>query len=95
MTVPLCLSFCGDAKGQTEYKYAGLEFSRECWCAMHISGASEKMDEGDCDLGCDGNSTMGCGGDERLSVSDGYSLEAGRYANGVTIGLCDRRSCFG
>ena len=26
MTVPMCLSFCGD--GDTQYRYAGLEWSR-------------------------------------------------------------------
>ncbi|KAH8910940.1 WSC-domain-containing protein [Coniochaeta sp. PMI_546] len=66
MTVPVCLAFC--AGGATEYKYAGLEFSRECWCSQHISGASVKLDDAACDTPCDGNATTICGGSLKLSV---------------------------
>ncbi|OIW35073.1 hypothetical protein CONLIGDRAFT_627135 [Coniochaeta ligniaria NRRL 30616] len=67
MTVPLCLAFCGGGSA-TQYKYAGLEFSRECWCAQHISGASARLDDGACDTACDGNGTTVCGGSLKLSV---------------------------
>jgi hypothetical protein len=67
MTVPTCLTYCGG--GATQYKYAGLEFSRECWCAQDISGASAKLDDSACDTPCDGNGTTVCGGSLKLSVS--------------------------
>jgi hypothetical protein len=68
MTVPMCLDFCSQ-KGGTVYQYAGVEYSRECWCAAYLSGASEKMDEAECDLPCDGDGGVVCGGNGKLSVS--------------------------
>lgn len=68
MTVPMCLDFCSQ-KGGTVYQYAGLEYSRECWCAPYLSGASEKMDEAECDLPCAGDEGVVCGGNAKLSVS--------------------------
>ncbi|GJC84165.1 WSC domain-containing protein 1 [Colletotrichum liriopes] len=87
MTVPLCLSFCGSGADK-EYTYAGLEYSRlyqrtkqltgaclsECWCAQRISGLSVKFDDSECNLPCDGNQGMVCGGALKLSV---YKLSAG------------------
>ncbi|WQF77916.1 Putative carbohydrate-binding WSC [Colletotrichum destructivum] len=73
MTVPLCLSFCSSGADK-EYTYAGLEYSRECWCAQRISGLSVKFDDSECNLPCDGNQGMVCGGALKLSV---YKLNAG------------------
>ena len=81
MTVPLCLAFC--SSGSTQYAYAGLEFSRECWCAQHISGASAKLDDGECDTACDGNRTTVCGGSLKLSVSYTPGEETSRYGEWV------------
>ncbi|WYZ34715.1 hypothetical protein EsH8_I_000991 [Colletotrichum jinshuiense] len=67
MTVPLCLSFCSSGADK-EYKYAGVEYSRECWCAQRISGLSVKFDDSQCNLPCDGNQGMVCGGALKLSV---------------------------
>ncbi|KAK4205305.1 WSC domain-containing protein, partial [Triangularia verruculosa] len=62
MTVEKCLGFCN------KYKFAGLEYSRECWCAQGLSGLSSKVDDKECDTPCDGNSTQACGGALRLTV---------------------------
>ncbi|KAM0332475.1 hypothetical protein ACHAQA_002756 [Verticillium albo-atrum] len=83
MTVPLCLEYCADGTG-AEYKYAGLQYSRECWCAQRLSGLSEKMEDGDCDLACDGDKGMVCGGDMRLSL---YMIESGAVARSVGWGV--------
>lgn len=66
MTVPMCLDYCDGGS----YAYAGIEYSRECWCAQHISGLSVKFADAECDLGCDGNQTQTCGGALKLTVSD-------------------------
>ncbi|KAK1600398.1 WSC domain-containing protein [Colletotrichum navitas] len=73
MTVPLCLSFCSTGADE-EYTYAGMEYSRECWCAQTISGLSVKLNDSECNLPCDGNQGMVCGGALKLSV---YKLSAG------------------
>ncbi|TDZ17789.1 putative fungistatic metabolite [Colletotrichum orbiculare MAFF 240422] len=73
MTVPLCLSFCSKGTDK-EYKYAGIEYSRECWCSSHISSLSAKYADSDCNMTCDGNDKMICGGSMKLSV---YMIESG------------------
>ncbi|KAK1769562.1 WSC domain-containing protein 2 [Phialemonium atrogriseum] len=79
MTVPLCLGFCaGGGGGGTVYKYAGLEFSRECWCAQRLSAASAKLSDSECNLGCDGDSQTACGGALKLTV---YMLSAAPSTN--------------
>ncbi|KND89522.1 WSC domain-containing protein 2 [Tolypocladium ophioglossoides CBS 100239] len=66
MTVPMCLSFCSG--GKTEYRYAGLEWSRECWCSQSLSGISKKLDDGQCNFPCEGDNTTACGGSLKLTV---------------------------
>ncbi|GFP58089.1 hypothetical protein ACSS6W_006980 [Trichoderma asperelloides] len=66
MTVPKCLAFCGS--GDTEYRYAGLEWSRECWCAQTLSGIAEKLDDTACNYPCEGDNTTACGGSLKLTV---------------------------
>jgi hypothetical protein len=66
MTVPMCLALCSD--GRTQWRYAGLEYSRECWCSNVLAGISEKLDDKQCDLPCDGDQSMACGGALKLSV---------------------------
>lgn len=77
MTVPLCLAYCAGGSS-TQYKYAGLEFSRECWCAQHISGASVRLGDSACDTACDGNKTTVCGGSLKLTVYELSSSAAVR-----------------
>lgn len=67
MTVADCLAFCGT--GATQYRYAGLEYSYQCWCAQYLSAASAKLDDAACDLPCAGNGSTVCGGSLKLSVS--------------------------
>ncbi|KAK4176316.1 WSC domain-containing protein [Triangularia setosa] len=66
MTVEKCWEFCG--RGGSSYKFAGLEYSRECWCSQSLSGLSSKVADSECDLPCDGNSTQACGGSLKLTV---------------------------
>ncbi|KAJ3532126.1 hypothetical protein NM208_g8577 [Fusarium decemcellulare] len=72
MTVPMCLEFC--ASNGTDYTYAGLEWSRECWCSPYLSSLSEKLHDDDCANPCEGNSSQICGGPLKLSV---YELSNG------------------
>ncbi|KAL6919863.1 hypothetical protein FSST1_003889 [Fusarium sambucinum] len=76
MTVPVCLEFC--TSNGTQYKYAGLEWSRECWCSPYLSSLSAKLSDDDCENSCEGNSSQVCGGPLRLSV---YQLSEGDASN--------------
>ncbi|KAK8874124.1 WSC domain-containing protein [Apiospora arundinis] len=62
MTVPVCLEFCD------KYKYAGLQWSRECWCGNEINMRSTKQNDSDCDLACSGDQHVACGGNLKLSI---------------------------
>ncbi|PQE15506.1 WSC domain-containing protein [Rutstroemia sp. NJR-2017a WRK4] len=64
MTVEMCLRFC---KGYG-LKYAGLEYTRECYCSRYLSVFSVPVPESQCDLACLGNSSQLCGGALRLSL---------------------------
>ncbi|KAI8684143.1 WSC domain-containing protein [Fusarium keratoplasticum] len=72
MTVPMCLEFC--TFNGTEYAFAGLEWSRECWCAPYLSALSEKLHDDNCTNPCEGNSSQVCGGPLKLSI---YELSKG------------------
>lgn len=69
MTIELCLSTCYD------YKYAGVEYGRECWCGNTLnlvgnegaSPASNVTDES-CGFLCPGNATEYCGAGGRMSL---------------------------
>ncbi|KAG8675140.1 hypothetical protein FPOAC2_01184 [Fusarium poae] len=76
MTVPMCLEFC--TSNGTQYKYAGLEWSRECWCSPYLSSLSAKLGDDDCENPCEGNSSQVCGGPLRLSA---YQLSEGDASN--------------
>ncbi|CAO1597346.1 hypothetical protein XANCAGTX0491_001159 [Xanthoria calcicola] len=62
MTVQRCLKFCGDKP------YAGLEYGRECWCALSLNPLSQKLPDSQCNLGCMGNATQICGGSLTLTM---------------------------
>ncbi|TLD28993.1 hypothetical protein PspLS_03836 [Pyricularia sp. CBS 133598] len=66
MTVQSCLDFC--SSDDTVYKFAGIEFSRECWCGNILSGLSTKVDDDQCNTACDGDASIACGGPLKLSV---------------------------
>lgn len=73
MTVPVCLAFCATAAAATNstaaaYSYAGLEYGRECWCGQYLSALATEEPAADCDLPCDGDASMLCGGNLRLNV---------------------------
>ncbi|KAK4128814.1 WSC-domain-containing protein, partial [Parathielavia appendiculata] len=94
MTVETCWAFCrtgaGDASGgkTASFKFAGLEYARECWCAQTLSSLSEKLPDGACDLPCEGNTTQACGGNLKLTVymASAASTRVAWAAALVTVG---------
>ncbi|TGO16207.1 hypothetical protein BTUL_0031g00730 [Botrytis tulipae] len=64
MTVPLCMAFCKS----NGYAYAGIEYTRECYCAQYLSALALKVDDAKCNLPCKGNTSQICGGSWTLSV---------------------------
>ncbi|KAK3329711.1 WSC domain-containing protein [Apodospora peruviana] len=66
MTVQVCQQFCKE--GEKPFKYAGLEFASECWCAQTLNPIADQFADSACDLPCDGNKTQACGGSLKLTV---------------------------
>lgn len=69
MTQELCTAGCS-GRG---YKYAGVEFGKECYCANSLSttanrGKGAQANEGDCGMLCAGDAGEFCGGSARIGV---------------------------
>lgn len=62
MTIEKCAAFC------TGFKYFGLEFANECYCADTITAGSAQAPETDCKMSCAGNNSEICGAGSRLSL---------------------------
>ena len=63
MTIEKCTSKCL-SQG---FSYAGVEFSRECFCASSIGASGHPATSG-CDMPCTGSGTETCGGGDRLNI---------------------------
>lgn len=59
-----CVAYC-DAKG---YSMAGTEYGGQCFCANTLTSGSSQLDDGKCDMACEGDGSETCGGSLALSV---------------------------
>ncbi|KAI0013382.1 hypothetical protein F4779DRAFT_613533 [Xylariaceae sp. FL0662B] len=82
LTVAACVDFCA-RNTSTAYALAGLEYSRECYCARALSSLSARLPDAACDTPCDGDNATACGGALRLSV---YNLTADSGQGSVAVG---------
>ncbi|KAM7205858.1 hypothetical protein V8F33_000688 [Rhypophila sp. PSN 637] len=64
MTVEGCTSFCQNSG----FKWAGVEYSSECYCGSALGNGSVAAAAGDCSMACSGDATEICGGGNRLNV---------------------------
>ncbi|GJE95267.1 copper radical oxidase [Phanerochaete sordida] len=64
LTVESCVASCNSQN----FTLAGMEFSVQCFCGNDLINGAVTASESDCNMGCGGNSTEGCGGPNRLSV---------------------------
>ncbi|PCD38152.1 hypothetical protein AU210_006635 [Fusarium oxysporum f. sp. radicis-cucumerinum] len=71
MTPTSCLTACADQG----FPFAGLEYGGECYCGNVLANDTVKADVGDCNVPCNGDKTLLCGGPSRLSV---YSSTTGQ-----------------
>ncbi|KAK8167604.1 WSC domain-containing protein [Phyllosticta citribraziliensis] len=62
MTVENCASFCAG------YKYFGVEYSQECYCANNVGCSSTVSLSANCNMQCASNSTQYCGGNGFLNL---------------------------
>ncbi|KAI9774328.1 MAG: hypothetical protein M1840_004222 [Geoglossum simile] len=63
LTVEICLQAC------FMYKYAGVEYGRECWCGDNLNANSvPAIAEAQCNVLCKGNQLEYCGAGSRLNL---------------------------
>ncbi|KAH7107425.1 WSC-domain-containing protein [Auriculariales sp. MPI-PUGE-AT-0066] len=62
MTPTVCAAICT----QNNYSFAGVEFKNECWCGNSFDSA--QLGAGGCTDACEGDSSLSCGGGQRLSM---------------------------
>ncbi|TFK35711.1 WSC domain-containing protein [Crucibulum laeve] len=77
MTVSDCISFCATGN----YKYAGLEFGRECYCDNNIHTPAAPANVADCNMTCTGDQTSTCGGVDRISIVTASRTPLGCYTD--------------
>jgi len=78
MTVDTCLNYCAGGN----YAFAGLEYTKECYCSQLLSALSVKLPESSCNLACAGNSSQICGGPLALTV---YQAKTSKKGAGITV----------
>ncbi|TVY19281.1 putative fungistatic metabolite [Lachnellula arida] len=78
MTVDTCLTYCAGGN----YAFAGLEYTKECYCSQLLSALSAKLPDSKCNLPCAGNSSQVCGGSLALTV---YKAKASKEGTGITV----------
>jgi hypothetical protein len=83
MTPAMCTSLCSDAG----FLYAGLQWSRECWCASTIKGGHWVSDS-ECDMLCGGDKNSFCGAHKRNTVYGPENVVDGRVLRHLLLRLC-------
>ena len=46
----------------TGYRFAGVEFGRECWCGNSYSSDLPELSDQHCNMPCSGDASKTCGG---------------------------------
>ncbi|OTB07533.1 hypothetical protein M426DRAFT_267952 [Hypoxylon sp. CI-4A] len=87
MQVTPCLNYCTNAGNSNSstgkgWKYAGLEFSKECWCGDNLNKHSYHMVDSVCDMPCAGNNKTVCGGHLALTLYNATAPDANNGGNG-------------
>ncbi|XP_034324268.2 uncharacterized protein [Magallana gigas] len=82
MTVEKCKDTCH----KKNYKYYGVEATKECFCGNKLT-KTVKKDTEECSSPCKGNRAQGCGGNWRLAVYENTKFP-------TKISTTDLRGCF-
>lgn len=79
MTWTSCISQCA-SRG---YWYAGVEYSSECYCGF--AATLSAADQSSCNMKCAGDSSINCGGADRIQVFYNADAEAKAKANSASL----------
>ncbi|PVF97904.1 WSC-domain-containing protein [Serendipita vermifera] len=90
MTVEKCTNVCLE----NAFKYAGVEYGVECYCANEIGGTGQTANAG-CNMPCSGDATQTCGGGNRINI---YTYAGNDLPSGSTIkeavGAWEYQDCY-
>ncbi|PQE13221.1 hypothetical protein CJF30_00003133 [Rutstroemia sp. NJR-2017a BBW] len=78
MTTEACLFACK----QGGYAFAGTEYSQECWCGVVLGNGTAKVDDSNCAMPCNGNTSELCGGAANLNLYVAKDMESTEPCNG-------------
>ncbi|XP_076034140.1 xylosyltransferase oxt-like [Oratosquilla oratoria] len=67
---------CADICYQRGYIYAGVQYSRECFCGNEDLPLKKRVKEGECDMPCSGDNNLFCGGFLRIAI---FETGLGRF----------------
>ncbi|CUS12732.1 unnamed protein product [Tuber aestivum] len=81
MTVPKCLEACAG------FRYAGLEYRRECYCGNTFNAGAVVAPSSQCGLTCMGYVFNYCGGGSRLTVYEKRNETASSSSSSSGVGL--------
>ncbi|OCF56169.1 hypothetical protein L486_06110 [Kwoniella mangroviensis CBS 10435] len=86
MTIGKCLAYCKTQGMQ----WAGIEYSRECYCGNDLVNGASLDRIGTCDMSCPGQLGTTCGGPSLLSLFKDSSL----LYSLTTIGNWEKQGCI-
>ena len=64
LTPDKCIKACKD-KG---FHFAGVQFSKECWCGKEAPSKDRIVEMKECNMDCQGDSSIKCGAGMRMNV---------------------------
>ena len=78
MTIGKCIRYCVTISRDMNMRYAGLEYSHECFCGAEDAQYDQygQRDNDECSSPCSGNSNQACGGTNRIAVYDRKSCRS-------------------
>ncbi|KAF8961440.1 WSC domain-containing protein [Flammula alnicola] len=93
MTIESCIAFCTP----NGYQFAGVEFSRECYCDNVIEAPGTPATDG-CNMACTGNAAEICGGADRINIFNNTAVSIPPPPPPATIkqtaGTYQYKGCF-
>ncbi|KAH8882066.1 glycoside hydrolase [Thozetella sp. PMI_491] len=66
-------TYCADQCGAAGFKYAGVEYTSQCFCGNQIESTASKINESQCNMACSGDSSLLCGGIWALDLLQIYN----------------------
>ena len=60
-------AFCKKACSKEGYKYAGVEYSKQCFCGNELP-STVAPNQSECNMDCSGDTSQKCGGGNRINV---------------------------